>query len=221
MMCSRPTGTPGFRPTGGTGARLRMKSKIARELSPRNGRVPVADMRSESRRQFPRLFTAQRPLPVTAMNGAGYFRNTQGRGVKRNGRTDQIAHAFGIRIAEIALGDVGGIEIVHQPRSRLSEMNCPLSSGNRGKRFRASQCAAGKPGAGGRAGLISATGTPLLSITTTSPCAARSTTAPVRRCSSRMLTRRSHIAAHGAKPASLVLRHTLRSCADLYRKIFS
>src|SRR5580692_910997 len=105
MMCSRPTGTPGFRPTGGTGARLRMKSKIAPELSPRNGRVPVADMRSESRRQFPRLFAAQLPLPVTAMNGAGYFRNTQGRGVKRNGRTDQIAHAFGIRIAEIALGD--------------------------------------------------------------------------------------------------------------------
>jgi hypothetical protein len=87
-------------------------------------------------------------------------------------------------------------EVVHQPRSRLSETNLPLSSRNRGNRFMASQCPAGKPGAGGRAGLISATGTPLFSITIASPEATRSTTKPVGRWSSRTVTRMSHIASH-------------------------
>jgi hypothetical protein len=41
------------------------------------------------------------------MNGAGYFGNTQGRRIKRDGRADQIPHAFRIRIVEITLGNAG------------------------------------------------------------------------------------------------------------------
>ena len=42
MTRSSASGTSGFRRTGGTGARLRMASTMIPELSPRNGRVPVA-----------------------------------------------------------------------------------------------------------------------------------------------------------------------------------
>ena len=42
MMRSSSAGKSGFRRTGGTGARLRMESKMIAVLSPRNGSLPVA-----------------------------------------------------------------------------------------------------------------------------------------------------------------------------------
>ncbi len=54
-------------------------------------------------------------------------------------RLDHVAHQFGIRIVQIALSYVCRIEVIHQPRSRLSEMKRPLSSRNRGNFFSDSQ----------------------------------------------------------------------------------
>jgi len=154
---------------------------------------PQLDVGTKGRCKRSRLRAGQLPFPITAMNGAGYFGNAQGRGVQRDGRPDKIADQFGIRIVEIAL--------CKRKRNRSSTSALVAAFGNdlsavvakSGNRFMAFQCATGKPGANSRAGLISATGTPLFSITTTSPDATRSTTNPVRRCNSRTLTRMSHI----------------------------
>src|SRR5437879_5759926 len=42
MICSKPAGISGFIRTGGTGARLRMDSKIKPDVLPWNGNCPVA-----------------------------------------------------------------------------------------------------------------------------------------------------------------------------------
>lgn len=85
---------------------------------------------------------------------------------------------------------------LRQSRSRLSETNRPLSSGSLGNRFAASQCVAGEPEADGRAGRLSATVLPRVSITATSPCTMRSTAVPAGRRISRSLTRMLFIVAY-------------------------
>jgi len=63
------------------------------------------DVRTKGGCGVQHLFASQLPFAIAAVYGAGYLGDAEGRGIKGNGRADEIADAFRIRVVKITLDD--------------------------------------------------------------------------------------------------------------------